>query len=190
MGRSRGNFNAEEDPSQRSRRKKNASSGENIESITAGQGTSDGKRASYHCNYCTKDMTGRIRIKCAVCSDFDLCIECFSVGAEVHPHKSGHPYRVMDILSFPLICPEWNADEEMLLLEGIEMYGMGNWAEVAEHVGTKSKEVCIEHYRNAYLNSPYFPLPDMTHVVGKNKKELLAMAKEHLEDKKGGKQAN
>lgn len=185
MGRSRGNFHAEEDPSQRSRRKKNASSGENLESVTAGQVTSDGKRALYHCNYCNKDISGRTRIKCAVCSDFDLCIECFSVGAEVHPHKSGHPYRVMDILSFPLICPEWNADEEMLLLEGIEMYGMGNWAEVAEHVGTKSKEACIEHYKSAYLNSPYFPLPDMTHVVGKNRKELLAMAKGHLEDKKG-----
>ncbi|KAL8462711.1 hypothetical protein ACS0TY_033655 [Phlomoides rotata] len=185
MGRSRGNFHAEEDPSQRSRRKKNASSGENLESVSAGQGTSDGKRALYHCNYCNKDITGRTRIKCAVCSDFDLCIECFSVGAEVHPHKSGHPYRVMDILSFPLICPEWNADEEMLLLEGIEMYGMGNWAEVAEHVGTKSKEACIEHYKSAYLNSPFFPLPDMTHVLGKNRKELLAMAKGHLEDKKG-----
>lgn len=61
----------------------------------SGQGSSDGKRALYHCNYCNKDITGRIRIKCAVCSDFDLCIECFSVGAEVHPHKSGHPYRVM-----------------------------------------------------------------------------------------------
>ncbi|KAL3614932.1 hypothetical protein CASFOL_040593 [Castilleja foliolosa] len=185
MGRSRANFHAEEDPSQRSRRKKNASSGENLESVTGGQGTGDGKGALYHCNYCNKDITGRIRIKCAVCSDFDLCIECFSVGAEVQPHKSGHPYRVMDILSFPLICPEWNADEEMLLLEGIEMYGMGNWAEVAEHVGTKTKDVCIEHYQTAYLNSPYFPLPDMTHVVGKNRNELLAMAKGHLEDKIG-----
>ncbi|KAG8365342.1 hypothetical protein BUALT_Bualt18G0094700 [Buddleja alternifolia] len=185
MGRSRGNFHAEEDPSQRSRRKKSASSGENLESVAAGPGTGDGKRALYHCNYCNKDISGRVRIKCAVCSDFDLCLECFSVGAEVYPHKSGHPYRVMDILSFPLICPDWNADEEMLLLEGIEMYGMGNWAEVAEHVGTKTKEVCIEHFKSAYLNSPYFPLPDMSHVIGKNRKELLAMAKGHLEDKKG-----
>lgn len=39
------------------------------------------------------------------------------------------------------------------------MYGLGNWAEVAEHVGTKSKEQCIEHYTNVYLNSRYFPLP-------------------------------
>lgn len=58
-----------------------------------GQGTSD--KALYHCNYCNKDISGKIRIKCAVCSDFDLCIECFSVGAEVKPHKSNHLYRVM-----------------------------------------------------------------------------------------------
>lgn len=60
-----------------------------------GQGTSEGKKALYHCNYCIKDITGKIRIKCAMCPDFDLCIECFSVGAELTPHKSNHPYRVM-----------------------------------------------------------------------------------------------
>ncbi|KAJ7946422.1 Transcriptional adapter [Quillaja saponaria] len=185
MGRSRGNFHADEDPTQRSRRKKIASTGESSESATAGQGSGEGKRALYHCNYCNKDITGKIRIKCAVCPDFDLCVECFSVGAEVTPHKSNHPYRVMDNLSFPLICPEWNADDEILLLEGIEMYGLGNWAEVAEHVGTKTKEHCIDHYTDIYLSSPYFPLPDMSHVVGKNRKELLAMAKGHGEEKKG-----
>lgn len=64
-------------------------------SCVPGQGTSEGKKALYHCNYCNKDITGKIRIKCAMCPDFDLCIECFSVGAEVTPHKSNHPYRVM-----------------------------------------------------------------------------------------------
>ena len=34
------------------------------------------------------------------------------------------------------------ADEELLLLEAIDMSGLGNWAAVAEHVGTKSKEAC------------------------------------------------
>ncbi|KAJ6700322.1 TRANSCRIPTIONAL ADAPTOR 2 ADA2 -RELATED [Salix purpurea] len=186
MGRSRGNFHSnDEDPTQRSRRKKNAASGDNSESSLAGQGSGDGKKALYHCNYCNKDITGKTRIKCAMCPDFDLCLECFSVGAEVTPHKSNHPYRVMDNLSFPLICPDWNADEEILLLEGIEMYGLGNWAEIAEHVGTKSKETCIEHYSSVYMQSQYFPLPDMSLVVGKNRKELLAMAKGYSEDKKG-----
>lgn len=56
----------------------------------------DGKRPPlYHCNYCHKDISGTIRIKCAKCPDYDLCVECFSVGAETYPHKCNHPYRVM-----------------------------------------------------------------------------------------------
>lgn len=39
------------------------------------------------------------------------------------------------------------------------MYGFGNWGEVSEHVGTKSKSQCIDHYNAIYMNSPCFPLP-------------------------------
>lgn len=182
MGRSRTvSRPTEEDLNQRSKRKKTASgSVDNVELPSAGLGQvpSEAKGpALYHCNYCNKDLSGMVRIKCAVCPDFDLCVECFSVGAEITPHKCNHPYRVMDNLSFPLICPDWNADEEILLLEAIEMYGFGNWAEVAEHVGTKSKSQCIDHCNAIYMNSPCFPLPDLSHVMGKSREELLAMAK-------------
>ncbi|KAF7145584.1 hypothetical protein RHSIM_Rhsim04G0027300 [Rhododendron simsii] len=174
MGRSRPvSHPGNDDPTQsRSKRKRAASNVENLEPATAGQGMNEGKETLYHCNYCNKDISGKIRIKCVTCPDYDLCVECFSVGAE-------------DNLSFPLICPDWNADEEILLLEGIEMYGFGNWTEVAEHVGTKSKMLCIDHYNAIYMNSPCFPLPDMSHVMGKNREELLAMAKEHGEVRKG-----
>ncbi|KAL0915502.1 hypothetical protein M5K25_015925 [Dendrobium thyrsiflorum] len=186
MGRSRGVSNsADDDVNQRSKRRRVAPAGENLENASTGQGGTEGKKALYHCNYCNKDISGKIRIKCSKCPDFDLCVECFSVGAEVTPHRSNHPYRVMDNLSFPLICQDWNADEEILLLEGIEMYGLGNWAEVAEHVGTKNKEQCINHYTALYMNSPSYPLPDMSRVNGKNRKELLAMAKAQGEGKKG-----
>ncbi|KAG0465977.1 hypothetical protein HPP92_020141 [Vanilla planifolia] len=185
MGRSRGVSNStDDDANQRSKRRRVASTGENLENASTGQGTTEGKKPLFHCNYCNKDISGKIRIKCSKCPDFDLCVECFSVGAEVTPHKSNHPYRVMDNLSFPLICQDWNADEEILLLEGIEMYGLGNWTEVAEHVGTKNKEQCINHYTALYMNSPSYPLPDMSRVNGKNRKELLAMAKVHGDGKK------
>ena len=39
------------------------------------------------------------------------------------------------------------------------MYGIGNWAEVAEHVATKTKAQCYDHYMLAYMDSPYSPLP-------------------------------
>lgn len=39
------------------------------------------------------------------------------------------------------------------------MYGLGNWGEVSEHVGTKNRTECYEHYMEAYMNSPFSPLP-------------------------------
>lgn len=51
------------------------------------------------------------------------------------------------------------ADEELLLLEGVDMAGLGNWAAVAEHVGTKNQEACKQHYYGIYINSPAFPEP-------------------------------
>jgi transcriptional adapter 2-alpha len=44
--------------------------------------------------------------------DFDLCLECFSVGVELNAaqpsgHKAWHDYRVIDNLSFPMFHPDW-----------------------------------------------------------------------------------
>ncbi|CAI9115496.1 OLC1v1016407C1 [Oldenlandia corymbosa var. corymbosa] len=148
MGRSRAvPHSADEDSGQRSKKKKRASNVENVETVTAAQGKTEGK-ALYHCNYCNKDISGKVSIKCVIYADFEFCVECFSIGAEVHPHKS-------------------------------------NWAEVDEHVETKRKSQCIAHYNAIYMNSPCFPLPDMSHVMGKNGEELLAIASEHGEVKMG-----
>ena len=128
---------------------------------------SEPKRALFHCAYCSKDISGVVRIKCAECAEVNLCVECFSAGVEPHPHKACHAYHVVDNLSFPLFTLDWGADEELLLLEAVEMYGLGNWTEVSEHVGTKSKLQCHAHYFETYVNSPTAPLPDMSKVLGK-----------------------
>lgn len=38
-----------------------------------------------------------------------------------------------------------------MLISGLIQYGLGNWAEVAEHVGTRTKEECEKHYLEVYL---------------------------------------
>jgi len=119
----------------------------------------------YHCNYCGKDISNVIRVKCAVCADFDLCVQCFSVGVEIGGHKNNHDYHIMDILNFPLFNEHWGADEELLLLEGIEMYGLGNWGDVSDHVGTKSSQACKEHYFSVYINVGTSPLPDLSKIL-------------------------
>ncbi|XP_013594828.1 PREDICTED: transcriptional adapter ADA2b-like [Brassica oleracea var. oleracea] len=91
--RSRGNFHNVEDSTQRT-----WVTVEIFESSSMVQGTEGG--AKYNCNYCQKDITGKIRIKCAVCLNFDLCVECMSVGAEINTHKCDHAYRVIVSLRF------------------------------------------------------------------------------------------
>eukprot|EP00698_Gefionella_okellyi_P004390 TRINITY_DN14052_c0_g1_i1.p1 TRINITY_DN14052_c0_g1~~TRINITY_DN14052_c0_g1_i1.p1 ORF type:complete len:592 (+),score=133.18 TRINITY_DN14052_c0_g1_i1:95-1777(+) len=121
----------------------------------------DIKGAHFHCDYCKKDITNVVRIHCAVCPDFDMCVECFSVGVEIkaRDHRAEHDYHLIEPSDFPIITREWTADEELLLLEGIETMGFGNWEQIAEHVGTKSKHKCRKHYIAHYLECPTFPMP-------------------------------
>jgi transcriptional adapter 2-alpha len=98
------------------------------------------KGAKFHCNYCNLDISGLTRIKCAECKDFDLCVDCFYVGVETMDHKMEHKYSIMDDMSAPLytttckiyvIKIKGGAEEELLLLEGIEIFGLGNWSDIA-----------------------------------------------------------
>jgi hypothetical protein len=88
-----------------------------------------------------------IGIECAVCSNLDLCIECFAIGVEPPGHAATHDYRVHENLSsFALYDREWTAEDELLLLQGIDMYGMGNWRCVPRppppfHAGRASRRV-------------------------------------------------
>lgn len=40
--------------------------------------TSDKRRGVYECDYCHADISQLPRIRCAVCPDFDLCLDCFA----------------------------------------------------------------------------------------------------------------
>jgi transcriptional adapter 2-alpha len=63
------------------------------------------------------------------------------------------------VLDFPIFEGDWGADEELLLVEGLESYGIGNWEHIAEHVGTKNRIQCKEHYENVYVKSDNWPYP-------------------------------
>lgn len=42
------------------------------------------------------------------------------------------------------------------------MYGLGNWGDVSDHVGTKLGIECKEHYFATYINVTTAPLPVST----------------------------
>lgn len=111
-----------------------------------------GAIARYHCNYCQEDIGG-VRVKCAECQDFDLCVQCFSCGAEIGTHKNNHKYQIIDCGNLPIFKPPhaWKAKEELMLLESIEQYGFGNWEDVSKHLVNREFEDVKEHYTTMYI---------------------------------------
>ena len=121
------------------------------------------KTIEIKCVYCHTDIIHHLRIQCQDCSSssssFNLCLNCYSSGVEINSHKSNHSYRINDCIYYPLFQKDWNVLEELLLLEGIEKYGLGNWKVISEYLGTKTSKVCENHYWNDYLGRFGYCLP-------------------------------
>lgn len=105
-----------------------------------------------------------MRIRCAsdICHEYDLCVPCFSDAKHSRDHDpKTHSYQVIEQHSIPIFTEDWGADEELALLEGAETYGLGSWADIADHIGGyRSKDEVRDHYVNTYINSSKFPLPE------------------------------
>jgi transcriptional adapter 2-alpha len=106
----------------------------------------------------------QVRIRCAedICHDYDLCVPCFSDGKASRDHQPAkHKFKVIEQHSIPIYTDDWGADEELALLEGAETYGLGSWADIADHIGGyREKDEVRDHYVSTYLQSPSFPLPE------------------------------
>ena len=87
---------------------------------------------------------------------------CFSDAKYSRDHDpKTHSYQVIEQHSIPIFTEDWGADEELALLEGAETYGLGSWADIADHIGGfRSKDEVRDHYVNTYINSSKFPLPE------------------------------
>ncbi|CAG4953729.1 unnamed protein product [Parnassius apollo] len=108
--------------------------------------------AKYNCTYCQEEING-VRVRCAECIDFDICLQCFSLGAEIGPHKNDHSYQFMDSGAFGIFLgrTSWSANEEVRLLDAIEQFGFGNWEDIAKHIESRSPEEAKDEYIARYL---------------------------------------
>ncbi|CAF4768207.1 unnamed protein product [Pieris macdunnoughi] len=108
--------------------------------------------AKYNCTYCQEEING-VRVRCAECKDFDICLQCFSHGAEIGSHKNDHPYQFMDAGAFGIFLGRnsWSANEEVRLLDAIEQFGFGNWEDIAKHIETRTPEETKDEYIARYL---------------------------------------
>ncbi|OKL57062.1 hypothetical protein UA08_07613 [Talaromyces atroroseus] len=163
-----------------------------IRKKTATRGTEGGTK--YHCDVCSVDITSTVRVSCAhpSCPEYDLCVPCFAAGESSKNHDPRtHPYHVIEQNSVPIYTHDWGADEELLLLEGAEIYGLGSWADIADHIGGfRTKEEVRDHYIETYIDSPNFPLParadpeDRTLQEEISKEEFQSRKKRRIEERK------
>ncbi|KAI0379274.1 transcriptional adaptor-like protein [Hypomontagnella monticulosa] len=163
-----------------------------IRKKTATRGGEGGVK--YVCDVCSADITSTVRIRCAhtACNEYDLCVQCFAGGQSSGSHQPAtHPYKVIEQNSFPIFDRDWGADEELLLLEGCEIYGLGSWADIADHIGGyRHKDEVRDHYLKVYVDSPCFPLPerckpsDMELAREISREEFQARKKRRIEDRR------
>ncbi|KAF2763686.1 transcriptional adaptor 2 [Teratosphaeria nubilosa] len=156
--------------------------------------SSAGGGVKYICNICSNDITATVRIRCASkqCNDYDLCVPCFSQGKQnLHHDARTHPYQVIEPHSIPIFDETWGADEELLLLEGAEQYGLGSWADIADHIGGyREKDEVRDHYIKTYIESSKFPLPERASPSDKRlsesvpREEFQARKKRRIEERK------
>ncbi|KAK5138133.1 hypothetical protein LTR08_004828 [Meristemomyces frigidus] len=135
-----------------------------VKGAPRGESSGSGGGVKYICNVCSNDITATVRIRCASkqCAEYDLCVPCFAQGKHnLHHDPRTHPYQVIEPHSIPIYDEGWGADEELLLLEGAEQYGLGSWADIADHIGGyREKDEVRDHYIHTYVNSAKFPLPE------------------------------
>lgn len=163
-----------------------------IRKNAASRGSDGGTK--YHCDVCSIDITSTVRISCAnpACKEYDLCVPCFSRGDKSKTHDpQTHEYHVVEQNSIPIYTEDWGADEELLLLEGSERYGLGSWADVSEHIGGyRSKDETRDHYIDTYVRSKLFPLPELADPADMRlhdripKEEFQARKKRRIEERK------
>ncbi|CAO1432361.1 unnamed protein product [Diamesa serratosioi] len=110
--------------------------------------------AKYTCTNC-QDLINGVRVHCTQCSsDVELCLQCFSAGAEMGPHKNNHSYQFMDPGAITIFRGKgsWSALEELRLLNAVEQFGFGNWEDISKHIETRSPEDAKEEYIHKFLN--------------------------------------
>ncbi|KAI7962865.1 hypothetical protein MJO28_000959 [Puccinia striiformis f. sp. tritici] len=62
----------------------------------------------------------------------------------------------------PILTKDWGADKELLLIEACQIYGLGNWSDIADHMGNnRTKEEVEQHYLDVSIGSNDYPFPSI-----------------------------
>lgn len=100
-------------------------------------------QVKYFCNETGVECSA-CRYHCVTMPDVDLSPAAYADG-KFPPGCSSRDFVKIDQAEFQTQPEDWSDQETLLLLEGLELH-KDRWADIAEHVGTKSQVQCILHF--------------------------------------------
>ncbi|XP_050426042.1 transcriptional adapter 2B-like [Adelges cooleyi] len=107
------------------------------------------------CTYC-QDVIDSLTVVCLECSLFQLCMACFSHGAEIGEHKNCHSYKLKSQKSagqYFLTNDGWTGDELLQVLDFAEQYSLGCWDELPKSVNRTPAEIKMQ-FAKQFLDGP------------------------------------
>ncbi|KAL2811653.1 hypothetical protein BJX63DRAFT_398379 [Aspergillus granulosus] len=89
-------------------------------------------------------------------SKYDLCPNCFLQGRMPSSHNASDFVKLEDssYSRAPDRDAPWSDSELVLLLEGLENFD-DNWEQIANHVGTRSREECVMKFLQLEIEDQY-----------------------------------
>jgi SWI/SNF related-matrix-associated actin-dependent regulator of chromatin subfamily C len=98
---------------------------------------------------------------------YDLCPNCYTEGRMPTNHQQSQYVKVENptYSSIPDRDAPWSDGEILKLLEAMERYDE-NWDEVAEHVGTRTKEECVVKFLQFEIEDKYLDAEPVNKSTG------------------------
>ena len=103
------------------------------------------KKLVIQCDFCFKEITFDPFVQCAECL-LDQCLMCFFSNIETSTHKNNHNYRVVSKVTEPLMYKGWRIIDELLLLNGIITFGVGNFEDITSVLSPKTEQEVKSHF--------------------------------------------
>lgn len=121
----------------------------------ADSSTSQPLKLSYACDTCGADCTA-LRFHSLTRKNYELCPSCYADARFPSTMLSGDFVRLTADSLAPMHGTDqpWSDQETLRLLEAIEMHD-DDWGAVAEQVGTRTREQCIQHFLQLPIEDPY-----------------------------------
>ncbi|CAE6411864.1 hypothetical protein ACGC1H_003166 [Rhizoctonia solani] len=112
-------------------------------------------KVTYACDTCGADCT-QIRYHSLTRKNYELCPSCYTDARFPSNMLSGDFVRLGGDIVAPVHGTDqpWTDQETLRLLEAIEMHD-DDWGAVADQVGTRTREQCIQHFLQLPIEDPY-----------------------------------